>query len=710
MPDFMEAPVEEIDNSRVAGFLNIVGLGTALAAFFVYIELLQAVQPPHWAGGSPKDWIETAQALGLYAAVIIAASLLLYGVTVPFAMSSSVRRMLSIAFVFLVALFVWTYLDYIDDEMPFTLRIGVPAALGGMLALVAMFAVTRVSQAGDTAILTALVIAGGTATLYGASLTHLMEPDRTERAITTSLLWVAVSAAGGMLIWSLAYPARLRWLVRSATAGVLCASFPILLLAQPLAHGIVRSNDQHNVLLITVDTLRADYCSTYGGPVPTPNLNALASRGALFERHYSLAPWTIPSINGLMSSKFPPGLSPGASYEERVREGHSYQYLAGYWLDPGGGSFPQRLGNLGYETATVFANPSIQYQRWLTQGFRSQHSVDYVGQREPTRFVQTPMLRTALARFRPEFGEHREIDSSAAVTEYGLSFLQQHRDGPFFLWLHFMDPHTPYDPPLRYRTRETPWPSFPVDPQAFTEDQEREMSDDDWSAAKSLYEAEIQYVDDCLGRILSRLRKLGLEQNTIVCFSSDHGEEFLDHGRWRHGHDLFDELVRVPLIFSGPRIVQDRIKEPVSSVDVIPTIAGLLDMDASAEWRGTSLAPTLFGGGTGGANRPVFSQGTHYFRYSPEPMQMVVDGNLKLIVGLESGTRRLFDLATDPGERTNLANRLPEETTRLQKLLTAWSDSFPSEFSKTGDGSTVSPSVTPEPEFEETLKALGYLQ
>jgi arylsulfatase A-like enzyme len=688
------------------GLLNVIGLCIALALLFVYVELLLASQSPYWTGESLEDWKETAQAFGIYISALTAAALIPFCVIAPFLMASSLRHGLSVVLPFLAAIALWIYLAPDAESIPTLLRFGFPGGLIVLMISIGTLGATRIVQPTIAATLVLIVVGGGIATLNVSANELLLDPDRVPRGITTSLLWCAVSSAGAFIVCIATSKAWPRWMVRMVSTLVLCSLYPGFLFIQPHVQRLVGHNENQNVLLITVDTLRADYCSAYGGSVPTPNLEALAADGVLFNRHYSLAPWTVPSINSLMTSKYPPGLTPNAPGEQRADEVRSYQQLAGYWLDRDGVTFTKRLANHGYDTAAVFANPMIQFQEWLTQGFQGHKPIDPLTDREPILFKQTPMLRKAIGKYRPEFLQDRSIDSSATVTRFGLAYLRRHRAEPFFLWLHFMDPHSPYDPPQRFRSIETPWAIFP--PTDF--DGEVQLSEADKRAAQSLYEAEVQHVDDCVGRLLYRLRELGLEDDTLVCFTSTHGEELWDHQKWGHGHDLYDEQIRVPLIIAGRQVTPDAINAPVSSIDVLPTIADILGHDKNPEWHGNSLAPAFSGENAETPQGPVFAQATHYFRYSPEPAQMVVDRNLKLIVGLETGVRRLYDLSEDPGEKTNLADSMPDAVARLHGMLEVWSAAFPSNIDEVAGWSGGAVANPAGQDLDEILESLGYIQ
>jgi arylsulfatase A-like enzyme len=470
-----------------------------------------------------------------------------------------------------------------------------------------------------------------------------------------------------------------------------------------------------SVLLVTADTLRANYCSPFGGHVEMPRLQELADGGALFAHTYSLSPWTMPSIAGLMSSRYPLGPTPNVPMSQTVEETVSYAAAARYWEEPDGSTFVTRLRDAGFETAALIGNPFIKKHEWLMKGF--DHTVvpefrdGLRGEllREPRGpFRAAPALRGLLARAWPALGEQRDLDSTRVLTEHARLLLHKFAGKPFFLWIHYYDPHTPFDAPEQFRTEPVSFTHFPPPEMIAREPLEKVAWEHDHvDEIRSMYEAEVRYLDHATGLLIDDLGTLGLRGSTNIVFNSDHGEELIEHtGVIAHGHTFYEELIWVPLILSGPDVPQVRVAEASSAIDVLPTMAAWLGQPAQAGWRGRDLTERMASGLA--SDRPVFAQSNSTFAFK-EPKQAVVWRNHKLIYGMATRHRELYNLKTDPLEKHNLVDEVPELADQLQILLEDWSDSFPSTYARLEEGDK--PSLTPE-EMEDSiqnLQSLGYL-
>ncbi|MFP6584383.1 MAG: sulfatase [Candidatus Hydrogenedentota bacterium] len=458
--------------------------------------------------------------------------------------------------------------------------------------------------------------------------------------------------------------------------------------------------DRKNIVLITADTMRADFTSAYGGPVPTPNLDRLAARGTRINQYYSVAPWTVPSFAGFFSSKYPPSITLNTPNDKRMEELSYYRDMQTYWEGEEGESLVQNLSESGYTTYALVGNFALYGHNWLLGDFDHQKLMPMLLNEWKGPLAKLPMLGASIRKFAPEKYELRPFDYTRAITEYAQAFIRFRTEGNFFLWAHYFDPHTPYDPPQEYRrVAEEPFDFFPMG--ATPEMLEKH------DYVQSLYEGEIRYVDESVGRILYTLKLQGLEDNTYVMFSSDHGEEFWDHGGFGHGHTVFNEQLRVPFMIAGPDIATGVIAHPVSSIDIIPTLAELTGEEAYAEWRGTSIADLLRGHDTKPAHRPVFAQATGLLPPSPEPLQTVIDWPFKLIRGMESDTYLLYNLKNDPGEKHNLAKQNLAQQQKLAKMLAHWSSSFPMTFKELKEAGQ---DIEMDEETLENLKGLGYLE
>jgi arylsulfatase A-like enzyme len=262
------------------------------------------------------------------------------------------------------------------------------------------------------------------------------------------------------------------------------------------------------------------------------------------------------------------------------------------------------------------------------------------------------------------------------VTEEAIRWLRDRRRTPFFLWVHYNDPHGPLDPPEAYspeladlsKQRQTFLRSYNA--QDIHTGLAR-LTSQDREALVDLYDAEIAYVDGCIGRLLDELESLGLTESTLVIFFSDHGEEFWDHGGYQHGHTLYDELIRVPLIFRGPGIekVPRRVTADVELLDLIPTLFDVVGRTPPPGTRGQSLVPFLGGEAEEKVFDPFsFSEGL----YLTEEKKAVRGNKMKLIYRPGSKAYELYDLAKDPDELENILLSRPEEFERMRSLLDTW--------------------------------------
>ncbi|MEX1025694.1 MAG: sulfatase-like hydrolase/transferase [Planctomycetota bacterium] len=356
-----------------------------------------------------------------------------------------------------------------------------------------------------------------------------------------------------------------------------------------------------NVVLVSIDTLRADRVGTERGLTPT--LDALAAEGVSFAGAYAAAPWTLPSHAALFASTWPHATGTG-TYQEPGRLADELETLA------------ERLGGAGFETAAFTGGGYLSAEFGLAQGFET-----FVG----------------------DLGRASMRD----VVDRAHTWLAARRDErPFFLFLHTWEVHQ-YDPPEPFRSRfVTPYdgPLQDVDSLPLFLQQHRWLADpgalteDDLRYATELYDATVASTDFQLGRLVAELRRRNLLANTLVVVTSDHGEEFLEHGGTGHGYTLFEENVRVPLIFWHPTLPSEGNGEPVSLVDLAPTIAARVGVSPAAAWRGVDLFAQR-------AARDVFLGSAH------RPFVGAVRGAQKLVVSLDRPPPlRTFDLAKDPGE------------------------------------------------------------
>ena len=381
------------------------------------------------------------------------------------------------------------------------------------------------------------------------------------------------------------------------------------------------------MVLIVVDTLRKDHLSCYGYEgASTPALDRLAERSVRYERAISQAPWTTPSIGALFSSQYPTTL--GIEDDRSV-------------LSEDLTLLPEVLQAAGYRTGAVISHSFCSSQWNFDQGFE--------------HFDETQILGT-------------DGTSSHEISDRGMAFVEEGGE-PFFLWLHYFDPHWRYVPHAGF---ERPPPAEPydgpVEPRMAMR-QLRTMTDRlgpaDIAELERQYDEEIAYTDHHIGRFLDRLDELGLYEEAVIVFVADHGEEFKDHGQLGHAHTLHSEVIEVPLILHVPGRAPGVERAPVATVDVFPTILEAVGLRGSAGSLG--LAGRSLLSPEGSELRPIFSETTRRGN-----LRSVVLGRWKLVRDLAGSSEHLYDLDADPAERRDVAGEHPEERARLGDYLDRW--------------------------------------
>ncbi len=463
-----------------------------------------------------------------------------------------------------------------------------------------------------------------------------------------------------------------QWLSRSAIAGI--AIGIVACAFAPLAKG-QRESVRHtarpgapNILLISIDSLRADHLHAYGYARQTsPNIDALAADGAIFETVISPTSWTLPAHMTLMTSLAP---EEHGVITNRLRLGANIDTL------------PMRLQRAGYTTAGFVSATYLDGIYGFSRGFDEYD--DYT------------LLRVA--------GEKsRAAVTSRDVAQRAIGFLDQHvaaRDArPFFLFLHFFDVHYNYNPPQPYARMFDG--AYVGRATGDVDSIHQGMASRDLNHDVALYDGEIAWVDANIGNILATLHRLGIDDNTIVAITADHGEEFLEHGQAAHYKTLYDEVLRVPLVIRYPGHVFSgrRVQGQVRLMDVAPTLLTLAKLPVAKARSGTqarSLACLLT---SPGPLRPV--PVLPAFGDLRGEVASVRTGGAKLIRNLRTHREEFYDLARDPGERTNI-DALPQiQRDQLRLILDRWRSTATNSSNAQADL---------DDEEKATLRSLGYMQ
>lgn len=400
-----------------------------------------------------------------------------------------------------------------------------------------------------------------------------------------------------------------------------------------------------NVLLIVVDTLGADHLGSYGAKGDfSPNLDRLADEGKRFANTYAPAPWTQPSIASLFTGRMP--------------SAHSVENMPAHLVEEHL-TLPEHFEGAGYQTQGIISHFLLGRKFGFAQGF--------------TGYDQRAVL------------EHTGI-SSQKVTDAAIEWLKLRTPEPFFLFVHYFDPHFVYhDHPEIDLAQKYEGPIKPAMPIWDLRDLRGDLNASDVEYLVSLYREEISFTDHHVGRLLEFLDQAGLSQDTLVVFTSDHGEELMEHGWIGHTRTLYGELLRVPLFIRQPGVIAPGVVETaVSLVDIAPTLDELvLGISADPGFQGKSLAALLFDRGADFADRRLYSEVSleakddngagNLRRMEKSALKSALLGERwKLIHDRRSGEFEVYDVQADPGDRENLWGADPDRDASLQRELLEW--------------------------------------
>jgi choline-sulfatase len=442
-----------------------------------------------------------------------------------------------------------------------------------------------------------------------------------KRALTWGIV-AALAVVGGALTW---------WSTRGPAQG------------RPAS--LSSGNGNLNLLVITLDTTRADRLGAYGyADAGTPVLDRLAREGTIFRHATSSAPLTLPSHSSIFTGRFPPA--------------HGVRDNGGFFLDPKEQTLAETLQGSGFNTAGFVAAYVLDSKWGINQGF-SKYVDDF------------------------DLSKYRAISLGAIqrpaneVVDHALDWLRGVESGAssrFFAWVHLYDPHTPYEAPEPYKS-------------AF---------------AGKPYQAEIAFADAQVGRLIAFLEERKLLDRTVVVVAGDHGESLGDHGEQAHGFFIYESVMHVPFIVRAPvatmrgRVVDD----PVRLVDITPTALDLLGVRSQTPMDGKSLVPLLTGA-TREMGLESYSEALYpLHHYGWSDLRSLREGRFKLIAAPRP---ELYDLAEDPGETKNLFGDRRALGERMQARL----DEMETEWAK-GDRGKPAP-VDVDPDAKARLAALGYV-
>jgi arylsulfatase A-like enzyme len=430
-----------------------------------------------------------------------------------------------------------------------------------------------------------------------------------------------------------------------------------------------------NVILVIIDTVRGDALGCYGNPLnPSPNIDAVAADGIRFDQAISSSGWTLPSVASLLTGTWPT-IHGGMGKITKLTTIRDELPTAA-----------EIMKDAGYRTF-AFANAAfVSPMLNLDRGFDLfDHKYTY------------------------NDNYRRANETIAAV----IPILKKNRSNANFIMIHLFDPHLDYGAPPPYRFKYTDGRDTPVAPLDLDacldlqqDDGDSPPSQQDIRYVKNVYMGEINFVDSQIGVLMDQLHALDMYDDSMIIITSDHGEEFWEHGKFEHGHTLYDELVHVPLIIKYPIDIIPALKTidtQIRLIDIMPTVFDWLNIEKPELFIGESLTPLVMGGE--GGHRGAYCEGTLYGKNKIAWRGPRYKYILELFRNVEP-VEELYDWQNDPGESNDLSGTLPEQAEKMRGELIR----FFMDITKRADGMSQPSQVDLSPDRIEMLKSLGYIR
>ena len=362
--------------------------------------------------------------------------------------------------------------------------------------------------------------------------------------------------------------------------------------------------DVRQIILVSIDTCRADYLSCYGYPLrTTPNIDSFARENVLFTNAVTPVPITLPAHCSMLTGVIPPY--------------HGVHYNIGCKLGQASVTLPEILGPEGFTTAAFISSLVLDSKFCLNQGFDT-YDADF-----------TQMSHGLYSNER----QAGKTNSSA------FTWLEKNKDKKFFLFLHYYDPHYEYAPPEPFASR----------------------------FADNLYAGEIAYVDHCIGRLISKLKELGLYDSALIVITGDHGEMLGEHGEDTHMYFIYQSAIKVPLIFKLPGFNKPKkIDTLVGLIDIVPTICSFLGLKTPKEVDGCDLCPFFYDKQPSDMKRYIYAESLVPFSIGANSLRAVLTERWKYI---QTTRPELYDLIDDESEMNNLIKQQPQQANILKEQL-----------------------------------------
>ena len=435
------------------------------------------------------------------------------------------------------------------------------------------------------------------------------------------------------------------------------------------------TSEKPNVVLLTIDAQRADHLGAYSyQPEVSPHLDQIAEQGVVFEQMFANAPWTLPSLASMVSSRLPTELKisvDNLSFGEIEKTNRLTNQVE---------TMAERMQTLGYNTQAILTNELLSVPRGFDQGFDGfvnleklmpyHYQFHFKNMALTLLLNRIPGVEKRLANYYTFLvgpSGPKQFETRAwEINRLTLPWLEDFQDKRFFLWLHYIDPHAPYDPGSDYS------PDLKEIGQSREQELRKASADQpdkirwreiDRQALVKLYDGDVSLVDAAVGQVWEKLNQLDLMEKTILIISADHGEELWDHGRLGHGFTFYQETIKIPLIIVGPEIEQKKVYQNVSLIDVFPTIIDLIGERIPSEAKGRSLKPLIEGQFL--LDKEILSEGTGW----GSERKAIILGDYKLIHDFFTGENQLFNIKNDLHDKVDLARTNPGMVSHLKEEL-----------------------------------------
>ena len=412
------------------------------------------------------------------------------------------------------------------------------------------------------------------------------------------------------------------------------------------------------VLLISIDTLRPDFLSSYNSELDTsPNIDRFASESTIFTDVLAHASSTARSHKSILYSLYP---SVHKTSKSTVPEETLVSPL-------------ETLQQAGFTTTGIVGGGQLKAEFGFSKGF--------------DEYIELPPITRA-----------NQIE---AFEKEAFRWFGEHRDGKFFLFLHTYEPHCPYSPPEEYAAKRAGWYEGEVDPGKCGARYYNKilMEDEDYRFVRDLYAAEVEYVDSALGRLFDELKRLGVYDEMMIIFTSDHGESLGEHRYVGHNRP-YNVQLRVPLIIKLPGVAPSRVDAPLESIDVMPTVFAAVGLEPPYDFQGVNLIPLMKGEGQVDVERVRIATHPNLVSVHRGPWHLIYSPNAKRV--------ELYNLSVDPDELSNVAeaNRhIARELRDDYDEMNRHSRELAANFTLRDGGAPIL-----DDQVREELRALGYIQ